>query len=94
MVYQYLKINGMCVTCGRKTNGERVRCEVCYEKYNRKRLKPKEQKIKPLTIYCNKCKNNIVKHNGLCDKCYEEVVIPNYLRGNRKCQTKKLIMVI
>lgn len=82
VIYQYFKINRMCVTCGRKTNGEKVRCDVCYEKYNRKRLKPrKESKIKATTIYCNKCKKKVVKFNGLCDKCYEEVVIPNYLRG-------------
>ena len=82
VVYQYLKSHNMCVTCGRKTNGEHVRCDVCYEKYNRKRLKkPIKEKIQVEKIYCSKCGENIVKYSGLCDKCYGEVVIPEYLRG-------------
>ena len=84
VVYEYLKSHNRCVSCGRKTNGERVRCEVCYEKYNRKRLKkPSKVKVQIEKTYCSKCGENIVKHSGLCDECYGDVVIPEFLRGKR-----------
>lgn len=83
VVYQFLKRNHICVACGEKTNGETVRCYKCNQKYNRNaRRKTKELKIQESKIYCNKCKKNVVKSNGLCDKCYKEVVIPEYLRRN------------
>ena len=84
----------MCVTCGGKNNTEWVRCSDCYDKYNRIRLKPQKIKVQMPKIYCSKCQKNIVKNNGLCDKCYGDVVIPSYLRGKRKCQTKKLTTAI
>lgn len=83
VIYQYLKRNHICVACGEKTNGETVRCYKCNEKYNRNaRRKTKELKLQESLIYCNKCKKNVVRFNGLCDKCYGEVVIPEYLRRN------------
>lgn len=79
-IYEYLKNHKICVTCGRKTDGEKVRCDYCNDKYNRiARMRARQIKIQESTIYCNKCKENIVKYNGLCDKCYEDVVIPKYL---------------
>lgn len=82
VVYQYLKAHNMCVTCGNRTNGETVRCDVCSEKYNRNaRIRAREIKIQQLTIYCSKCGKNAVKYNGLCDECYGEVVIPDFLRS-------------
>lgn len=91
VVYEYLKSHNICVTCGRKTNGKHVRCDVCYEKYNRKRLKkPIKEKIQVEKIYCSKCGENIVKHSGLCDKCYGEVVIPEYLRGKANAEQRGL----
>jgi predicted amidophosphoribosyltransferase len=93
VVYEYLKSHNMCVTCGRKTNGEHVRCEVCYEKYNRKRLKPFREKVQENKTYCSKCEKNTVKYSGLCDKCYGEVVIPEYLRGNSNAEKRSLSRV-
>ena len=81
VVYEYLKSHKMCVSCGRKINGDKVRCRVCLDRYSAyARRREKEIKIQESLIYCNKCKKNVVKFNGLCDKCYEEVVIPEYLR--------------
>ena len=81
VVYQYLKEHNICVSCGRKNDGERVRCGVCSDKYNRNaRIRARELKIQQLTVYCSKCKQNAVKYSGLCDECYGEVVIPEYLR--------------
>ena len=81
VVYEYLKAHKICVSCGRKTNGERIRCNLCSDKYNRNaREKAKRIKIQESLIYCSKCNKNVVKYNGLCDECYEEVVIPEYIR--------------
>lgn len=93
VVYQYLKSHNLCVTCGRKTNGEHVRCEVCYEKYNRKRLKPVIEKVQEKKTYCSKCGKNAVKSNGLCDECYEAVVIPEYIRGKAYAEKRSLSRV-
>lgn len=84
VVYQFLKRNHICVACGEKTNGETVRCYKCNEKYNRNhRRRTKELKIQESLIYCNKCKKNVVKSNGLCDECYKEVVIPDFIKNRR-----------
>lgn len=82
VVYQYLKAHNICVSCGRKTSGETVRCDVCREKYNRNaRIRERQIKIQESLIYCNKCCKNTVKFNGLCDECYGAVVIPDFLRS-------------
>ena len=94
VIYQYLKAHKICVSCGRKTNGEKVRCDVCSEKYNRNaRIRAREIKIQQLTIYCSKCGKNVVKSNGLCDECYGEVVIPEYLRGKAYAEQRSLSRV-
>ena len=94
VVYEYLKSHNMCVSCGRKTNWDKVRCSVCSDRYNASaRRKAKEIKIQESLIYCNKCKKNVVKSNGLCDKCYGEVVIPEYLRGNSNAEKRSLSRV-
>ena len=90
LVYQYLKINKMCVTCGGKNDTDRVRCASCYDKYNRIRLKPNKVKVQMPKIYCNNCKKNVVKSNGLCDECYEDVVIPDFLKGKRYAKQRGL----
>jgi predicted amidophosphoribosyltransferase len=81
VVYEYLKSHNLCVSCGRKTNWDKVRCASCSERYNRNaRLKARQIRIQKSYIYCSKCGKNVVKSNGLCDECYGEVVIPEYLR--------------
>ena len=91
VVYEYLKSHNLCVSCGRKTNWDKVRCNVCRNRYNANaRRKTRERKIQESLIYCNKCGKNVVKSNGLCDECYGEVVIPEYIRGKAYAEQRSL----
>ena len=94
VIYQYLKAHKICVSCGRKTNGERIRCDECSDRYNANaRRRAREIKIQESLIYCNKCGKNVVKSNGLCDECYEAVVIPEYIRGKAYAEKRSLSRV-
>lgn len=91
VVYEYLKSHNLCVSCGRKTNWDKVRCASCSERYNRNaRVKAEEQRKIRLHKICYRCGSIISQTDKLCDKCYGEVVIPEYLRGKANAEQRGL----
>lgn len=85
IAYDFYKRNKICTWCGkRKTNGTRTICDRCSDlrKNNREKYKKaKRNRYIQKISACYKCGSNLSSIKGLCDKCYGEVVIPEYLRG-------------
>lgn len=84
VVYEYLKSHNLCVSCGRKTNWDKVRRASCSDRYNRNsRVKAEEQrKIKQHKI-CYRCGSIMSQTDKLCDNCFDEVVIPDFIKNRR-----------
>lgn len=86
LAYEFYKRNHICTQCRkRKTDGTRVTCDRCHslnKMRNQKKREEKTKKEKPMRPLntCYKCGEKVSSMNSLCDKCYGEVVIPEYLR--------------
>ena len=85
ITYEFYKKNKICTQCRkRKTDGTMVTCKRCHElnvKRNERYKKEKQKKIKPM-YFCYKC-GACLNKNRLCDKCYEVVVIPEFIKNRR-----------
>ena len=83
IAYEFYKRNKICTQCKkRKTDGTRVTCDRCYKhnKTRNERIKKEKQKKIKQTYFCYKC-GDCLNKNGLCDKCYEVVVIPDFIKN-------------
>ena len=89
---EFWKSLGLCTKCHKRKAENGSLCDKCRERIKNNRLKReklakikerKERKI--ITKHCYKCGNTLDKYifKTLCDKCYEEVVIPEFLVNRR-----------
>lgn len=89
IVYEFYKKNKICTQCRkRKTNGKITLCDVCNSKMKLRNKKKRLEKIKNdkrerMINHCYKCGIEMTVQNTLCDKCYGEVVIPDYIKNRR-----------
>ena len=74
-----IKGETLCVSCKERKREHREVARKYNAKYEKKLRIKRELMQKGRTCYhCGELLNG---RKGLCDKCYEEVVIPEYLRG-------------
>lgn len=86
IAYEFYKNNKICTQCRkRKTSGRIIICDICdaNNKLRNKKKQPENRKIVKRELSkkrCYRCGSEMTVQNTLCDKCYGEVVIPEYLR--------------
>lgn len=89
IAYEFYKNNKICTQCRkRKTSGRIVVCDICDARNKirdkKKRLEKRKIVIRERSIKrCYKCGAEISRQNTLCDKCYERMVIPDFIKNRR-----------
>lgn len=94
--HEFWKSIGLCTECHKvkPIKGETL-CVSCRErarsyktKYEKKLKIKREMMRKGRTCY--QCGELLNGRKGLCDKCYKEVVIPDYIRSKKNATEERL----